>query len=131
MGSGDHKHHHHHLNFYVQVHLPHIHFHHHHHHDQHYHGIKELMGIPKGCLPVLVGHDGEEQKKFIIPVIYINHPLFTQLLKGTELEECELHHDGPINIHCHVEEFRYVEGMIDKETHATSHNNHHTWCYKA
>ncbi|GAV73242.1 Auxin_inducible domain-containing protein [Cephalotus follicularis] len=116
MGSGDrhHHHHHHHLNF-------HLHFHFHHQEK------KELRDIPKGCLAVMVGQ-GENQQRFVIPVIYINHPLFMHLLKVAE-EEYGFEQKGPITIPCHVEEFRYVQGMIDKET-SYHHQTHHVWCFR-
>ncbi|XP_060203964.1 auxin-responsive protein SAUR32-like [Lycium barbarum] len=122
MGTGEkHHHHHHHLNFHF--HVPHISFHHH-------NGKKELKNIPKGCLAVIVGQ-GEEQQRFVIPVNYINHPLFLQLLKEAE-KEYGFDHKGPINIPCHVEEFRHVQGLIAKENphHHHHHHNHH-WCFKA
>ncbi|XWS61398.1 hypothetical protein CRYUN_Cryun07bG0122900 [Craigia yunnanensis] len=112
MGSGD-KHH---VNFHL--HIPHLHGFHHHEKDQ--------KDIPKGCLAVLVGQ-GEEQQRFVIPVIYINHPLFMQLLKEAE-EEYGFDQKGPITIPCHVEEFRNVRGMIDKEQHHPHH--HHIWCFR-
>ncbi|WOH06624.1 hypothetical protein DCAR_0626052 [Daucus carota subsp. sativus] len=125
MGSGDFKNL---LNFHLHIH------HHHHHHNHHNNHKKEMKEIPKGCLAVMVGQ-GEEQQKFIIPVIYINHPLFMQLLKEAE-EEYGFDHHGPINIPCHVEEFRNVQVMIDQENshhhgHAHHHHNHHVWCFKA
>lgn len=127
MGTG----YHHHLNFHL--HLPHIHFHH--------HGRKdEMRNIPKGCLAILVGQEGEEQQKFVIPVIYINHPLFVQLLKEAE-EEYGFDQKGPITLPCHVEEFRTVQGMIDKDRslhqhehhhhHDDHHHHHHVWCFRA
>ncbi|MCD7452257.1 hypothetical protein HAX54_016023 [Datura stramonium] len=88
---------------------------------------EELRDIPRGCVTVLVGQGEEEQQKFVIPVMHVNHPLFTQLLKEAE-EVYGFHHSGPINIPCHVEEFRYVEGMIDKDNAA---HHHHLWCFKA
>ncbi|MCE5165889.1 Auxin-responsive protein saur32 [Datura stramonium] len=124
MGSSGMKHHqHHHLNFHF--HMPHIHFHHHHHGG---HGKRELKDIPKGCLAITVGQ-GEEQQRFVIPVIYINHPLFMQLLKEAE-EEYGFDHNGPINIPCHIQEFLHVQGMIDKETTSNNHT-HNPWCFKA
>lgn len=72
-----------------------------------------MRNIPKGCLAILVGQEGEEQQKFVIPVIYINHPLFMQLLKEAE-EEYGFDQKGPITLPCHVEEFRTVQGMIDQ-----------------
>ncbi|XVF10158.1 hypothetical protein REPUB_Repub07fG0158400 [Reevesia pubescens] len=107
MGSGD-KHHH--MNFHL--------------HSFHHHEKKNLKDIPKGCLAILVGQ-GEEQQRFVIPVIYINHPLFMQLLKEAE-EEYGFDQKGPITIPCHVEEFRNVHGMIDKE----HHHHHHLWCFR-
>ncbi|XP_010267445.1 PREDICTED: auxin-responsive protein SAUR32-like [Nelumbo nucifera] len=114
MGSGD-KHI---LNFHL--HLPHL---HHHNHG----GKKEVRCIPKGCLAIMVGQ-GEEQQRFVVPVIYFNHPLFMQLLKEAE-EEYGFDQKGTITIPCHVEEFRYVQGIIDKEK--SFHSNNHVGCFKA
>ncbi|RYR24136.1 hypothetical protein Ahy_B02g057636 [Arachis hypogaea] len=41
--------------------------------------------IPKGFMAIKVGQ-GEEQQRFVVPVIYFNHPLFMQLLKEAEEE---------------------------------------------
>ncbi|XP_058182330.1 auxin-responsive protein SAUR32-like [Rhododendron vialii] len=95
------------------LHVPHLHHHHH-------HGKKD---IPKGCIAVMVGQ-GEEQQRIIIPVIYINHPLFMKLLKEAE-EEYGFDHEGPINIPCHVEEFRHVQGLIDQDNYLHHHHHHH------
>nr|GMD56639.1 auxin-responsive protein SAUR32-like [Ipomoea batatas] len=85
-------------------------------------------GVPKGSIAVMVGGKGEEQQRFVIPVTHINHPLFLQLL--TEAEEVYgFHHRGPINIPCHVEEFRHVWGLIHQDT-TSHHQNHSTWCFK-
>ncbi|KDP23795.1 hypothetical protein JCGZ_00127 [Jatropha curcas] len=119
MGSGD-------KNNNFHIHFPHLHFHHHHHQ-----GKKEMKNIPKGCLAILVGQ-GEEQRRFVIPVIYINHPLFLELLKEAE-EEYGFDQKGPITIPCHVEEFRNVQGMIDQEKlHQENHHHqhHHVLCFR-
>lgn len=80
---------------------------------------------------MLVGQGEEKQQKFVIPVMHINHPLFSQLLKEAE-QVYGFHHNGPLNIPCHVDQFRYVEGMIDKDVHRSHrHHNHHLWCFKA
>ncbi|XVF53316.1 hypothetical protein PTKIN_Ptkin05aG0089300 [Pterospermum kingtungense] len=115
MGTGD-KHH---VNFHI--HLPHLHIFHH-------HEDKDLKDIPKGCLAIMVGQ-GEEQHRFVIPVIYINHPRFVQLLKDAE-QEYGFDQKGPITIPCHVEEFRNVQGMIDKEHHHHHQHHHHIWCFR-
>lgn len=107
----------------LHLHMPHIHFHHH-------NGGGGRRSIPKGCLAVTVGQ-GAEQQRFVIPVGYVNHPLFTQLLKEAE-EEYGFDQQGPINIPCHVEEFCHVRGLIDKETTSHHHHNHHHFlCFKA
>ncbi|CAI9767743.1 unnamed protein product [Fraxinus pennsylvanica] len=114
MGSGDK----------IHLNMPLIHFHHH-------QGKKD---IPKGYVAITVGQ-GEEQQRFIVPVIYINHPLFTELLNVAE-NEYGFDQKGPINIPCHVEEFRHVQYMIDKEKSHHHHHSHHPHqhqfvCFKA
>ncbi|VFQ66114.1 unnamed protein product [Cuscuta campestris] len=115
-----------------------------HHHRQHYHlghfcqihhhekdgGDDDLKDVPRGCVAVMVGQ-GREQQRFVIPVIYVNHPLFLSLLKEAE-EEYGFSHNGPITIPCHVAEFRQVEGIIHKETTSQHHHhNHlHSGCFK-
>ncbi|XP_019200244.1 PREDICTED: auxin-responsive protein SAUR32-like [Ipomoea nil] len=96
--------------------------------------------IPKGYVAVMVGTGGaggeeqqQQQRRFVIPVTYLNHPLFLRLLKEAE-EEYGFRHDGPLNIPCPVDEFRRVQGMIDKETARRHHHHHrggnHSWCFK-
>ncbi|KAJ4825433.1 Auxin-responsive protein saur32 [Turnera subulata] len=80
------------------LHLPHLH-HHHHHHNK-----KQATDVPKGCLAIKVGQ-GEEQQRFVVPVLYFNHPLFMHLLKEAE-DEYGFDQKGTITIPCHVEEFR-------------------------
>ncbi|XP_051137894.1 auxin-responsive protein SAUR32-like [Andrographis paniculata] len=109
--------------------MPHIHFAPHFHH--HNHGgcsgeRREARGIPKGCLAITVGQ-GLERRRFVIPVSYLNHPLFTQLLKEAE-EEYGFDQKGAINIPCHLEDFIHVRGLIDKE--APPHH-HQLPCFKA
>ncbi|KAL9360128.1 hypothetical protein Peur_048251 [Populus x canadensis] len=98
------------------LHLPNLHHHHH---------KKQARDVPKGCLAIKVGQ-GEEQQRFVVPVIYFNHPLFIQLLKEAE-EEYGFDQKGTITIPCHVEEFMYVQGMIDKEKPI---HHHHVGCFR-
>ncbi|OAY51138.1 auxin-responsive protein SAUR32 [Manihot esculenta] len=121
MGITGDRNHHHLINFHV--HLPHLNFHH------QGSSKKELKDIPKGCLAILVGQ-GEEQQRFVIPVIYINHPLFMELLKEAE-EEYGFDQKGLITIPCHVEEFRNVQGMIDKEKYYDPHHHRDVSCFRA
>ncbi|TKY64127.1 Auxin-responsive protein SAUR32 [Spatholobus suberectus] len=80
-----------------------------------------IKNIPKGFLPIKVGQ-GEEQQKIVMPVMHLNHPLFSQLLKEAE-EEYGFDQQGTIIIPCHVEDFRYVQDLIHKEK--SSQNRHH------
>ncbi|KAG9158034.1 hypothetical protein Leryth_000207 [Lithospermum erythrorhizon] len=126
-----HEKHHNHLNFHI--HIPLIHFHHPHHHHQHHHqhggsGRRVMNHIPKGYVAILVGQGEKQRQRFIIPVMYMNHPLFMQLLKEAE-EEYGFEHSGPINIPCHVEEFRNVQCLIDKEI--SYHHQNISWCFRA
>ncbi|AEE80277.1 putative small auxin-up RNA [Arabidopsis thaliana] len=75
------------------------------------HGIKD---VPKGCLAIKVGSKEEEKQRFVVPVFYFNHPLFMQLLREAE-EEYGFEQKGTITIPCHVEVFRYVQDMINRE----------------
>ncbi|MBA0583982.1 hypothetical protein Gorai_014817 [Gossypium raimondii] len=99
------------------LHLPHL---HHHHHQ----GKKQTRDVPKGYLAIMVGSQGEERQRFVVPVMYFNHPLFMRLLKEAE-EEYGFDQKGTITIPCHVEEFRNIRGLIDKEKSLHHHHHHH------
>ncbi|XP_060218338.1 auxin-responsive protein SAUR32-like [Lycium barbarum] len=102
------------------LHLPHLHIH---------QGKKKTSDVPKGYLAIKVGQEEEEQQRFVVPVSYFNHPLFIQLLKEAE-EVYGFHHKGTITIPCHVEQFRSIQGKIDKHHH--NHHHHiHVPCFRA
>lgn len=92
--------------------------------------------IPKGCLAVKVGQEGEEQQRFVVPVSYFNHPLFLRLLKVAE-DEYGFDQQGPITLPCHVTEFRNIRGLIDRDNsfaaggHGARHHGHLVGCFKA
>lgn len=105
-----------------------FHFHHHDRNRKDSDEDDEFREVPKGCLGILVGR-GEEQRRFVIPVEYLNHPRFAELLKETE-EEFGFRNDGPIVIPCYVQEFRAVQDLIDKESGGSGlHHRHHGWCF--
>ncbi|OWM75517.1 auxin-responsive protein SAUR32-like [Punica granatum] len=107
--------------------------HHHHHHQGHGHEgqrsdvRRRAMAVPKGCLGVMVGQEGEERQRFVIPVMYVNHPLFGSLLKEAE-EEFGFDQKGPISIPCHVEEFRSVQDLIHRDRLHHHHHRFHLPC---
>ncbi|CAN7066623.1 unnamed protein product [Brassica rapa subsp. trilocularis] len=89
-------------------HVPHLHTHHHHNHHH----------VPKGCVAIMVGHEGDEEglHRFVVPLMFLSHPLFLSLLKEAE-EEYGFKHAGLITIPCRVDEFKHVQEIIDEETH--------------
>ncbi|MCL7028747.1 hypothetical protein MKW94_000915 [Papaver nudicaule] len=59
--------------------------------------------VPKGHCAVYVGDT--EKKRFVVPVSYLNHPLFQDLLSRAE-EEFGFHHPmGGLTIPCKVSVF--------------------------
>ncbi|GLJ44456.1 hypothetical protein SUGI_0932720 [Cryptomeria japonica] len=88
-------------------------------------GDQELnKNVPKGCLALSVGQ-GEEQQRCVIPVEYINHPLFQKLLEEAA-EEYGFEHKGRIAIPCNISHFHYVQEVIEREreNHYGSHSHH-------
>ncbi|XP_057462109.1 auxin-responsive protein SAUR32-like [Actinidia eriantha] len=83
----------------------------------------KVRDVPKGCVAIKVGQ-GPQQQRVVVPVMYLNHPLFMLLLEEAE-EEFGFDQKGTITIPCHVEEFRYVQAMIDKE-----HHHHNVGCFR-
>ncbi|OAY82331.1 Indole-3-acetic acid-induced protein ARG7 [Ananas comosus] len=58
--------------------------------------------LPKGHFPICIG---EEQKRFMVPISYLKHPLFQKLLDGAE-EEVELDHQrGVLRVPCGEDAF--------------------------
>ncbi|KAG6475385.1 hypothetical protein ZIOFF_064603 [Zingiber officinale] len=87
-------------------------------------GCAAVPPPPRGWMAVRVGSQGEEQQRFVVPVGYLNHPLFLALLRAAE-EEYGFHHSGAITLPCHVEHFRQVQGIIDRDTSTSADHRHH------
>ncbi|MED6173471.1 hypothetical protein PIB30_059795, partial [Stylosanthes scabra] len=60
-------------------------------------GASKSLEVPKGYLAVYVG---ENQKRFVIPVSYLNHPSFQDLLSQAEEEFGYDHPMGGLSIPC-------------------------------
>ncbi|MFS8026894.1 putative small auxin-up RNA [Helianthus anomalus] len=67
--------------------------------------------VPKGKMAVYVGQKDGDFKRVLVPVIYINHPLFGQLLRDAE-EEYGHDHPGGITIPCRFSDFESVKSRI-------------------
>ena len=67
--------------------------------------------VPKGHLAVYVGQKDGDFHRVLVPVIYFNHPLFSELLREAE-EEYGFQHQGGITIPCRFSEFERVQTRI-------------------
>ncbi|CAN4125859.1 unnamed protein product [Withania somnifera] len=74
---------------------------------------QEAVTVPKGHLAVYVGQKDGDYKRVLIPVIYMNHPLFSELLREAE-EEYGFNHPGGITIPCRISEFERVQTRIQQ-----------------
>ncbi|WOL10091.1 hypothetical protein Cni_G18845 [Canna indica] len=68
---------------------------------------EEYWRPPKGHLAVYVGVGQQAAKRYVVPVVHFNHPLFRELLREAE-EEFGFCHPGCITIPCHSAEFERV-----------------------
>ena len=89
-------------------------------HGKHHHQQQQQMApaavAPKGCVTVRVGADGEEQRRFAVPLGHLKHPLFGALLEEAE-REYGFRHQGAIAIPCRVDRFVQVEHLIGQDLH--------------
>lgn len=67
--------------------------------------------VPKGKMAVYVGQNDGGFERVLLPVFYVNHPLFGQLLSKAE-EEYGHDHPGGITIPCRISEFENVKSRI-------------------
>ncbi|CAK8576677.1 unnamed protein product [Lathyrus sativus] len=65
-------------------------------------GSTKGIEVPKGYLAVYVG---DKMKRFVIPVSYLNQPLFQELLNKVEEEFRYDHPMGGLTIPCSEDEF--------------------------
>lgn len=95
----------------LHLHLPNIQLHS---HTRKEGGHKTQRDVPRGCVAVYVGKEGEEQQRFVIPVEHINHTLFEKLLKEAE-NEYGFEQKGTITIPCSVLDFQRVQELIERD----------------
>ncbi|OAY62435.1 auxin-responsive protein SAUR36 [Manihot esculenta] len=69
------------------------------------------LTVPKGHLAIYVGQKDGDFHRVLVPVIYINHPLFGELLRGAE-DEYGFNQQGGITIPCRYSDFERVQTRI-------------------
>ncbi|XP_050233054.1 auxin-responsive protein SAUR23-like [Mercurialis annua] len=69
--------------------------------------------VPKGCLTVYIGET--EQKRFIVPVSYLNEPAFQDLLRKAEEQFGFDHPMGGLTIPCREETFINVTSRLSRQ----------------
>ncbi|XP_047330118.1 auxin-induced protein X15-like [Impatiens glandulifera] len=67
---------------------------------------RSLSIVPKGHVAVYVGES--ERKRYVVPVSYLNHPLFQDLLSKAEEEFGFDHPMGGLTIPCREEYFIHM-----------------------
>ncbi|EYU35269.1 hypothetical protein ABFS82_06G129000 [Erythranthe guttata] len=73
---------------------------------------KRSTEVPKGHLAVYVWES--EKKRFVIPLSYLNDPLFQELLCQTEEEFRFRHSMGGLTIPCSEDLFIYLTSHLSK-----------------
>ncbi|KAF7834111.1 auxin-induced protein 6B-like [Senna tora] len=73
---------------------------------------EKKMKVKKGWLAVQVGladdgADSDSSQKFLIPISYLYHPLFTRLLERAH-DVYGYHTDGPLKLPCSVDDFLHL-----------------------
>ena len=68
------------------------------------------LEVPKGHLAVYVG---DQMKRFVIPISYLNQPSFQDLLSQAEEEFGYLHPTGGLTIPCREDVFLNVTSRLN------------------
>ncbi|KAL5713501.1 hypothetical protein ACHQM5_015570 [Ranunculus cassubicifolius] len=71
---------------------------------------KETVVVPKGHIAIYVGE--RQSKRFVVPISYLNHPLFQDLLNQAEEEFGFSHPKGGLTIPCDEDVFVHVTGRL-------------------
>lgn len=76
---------------------------------------EKKMRVKRGCVAVKVGLEEEDGgfQRFVIPISYLYHPLFRQLLEMAK-EIYGYHSTGPLKLPCSVDHFLHLRWKIEK-----------------
>ncbi|BAT91027.1 hypothetical protein VIGAN_06232800 [Vigna angularis var. angularis] len=74
------------------------------------HISSKAVDVPKGYFAVYVG---EKMKRFVIPLSYLNQPLFRELLSQAEEEFGYNHPMGGLTIPCSEDSFQHITSCLN------------------
>jgi SAUR family protein len=74
------------------------------------HAVSKSAEVPKGYVVVYVG---EKQKRFVVPISYLNQPLFQDLLNQAEEEFGYDHPTGGLSIPCNEVVFECITSRLN------------------
>ncbi|CAL9021623.1 unnamed protein product [Prunus brigantina] len=78
--------------------------------DLNHSASSKTLEIPKGHFAVYVGKN--QKKRFVIPVSYLNEPLFLDLLNQAEEEFGYVHPMGGVTIPCSEDSFVHLTSCL-------------------
>uniref|UniRef100_A0A3Q7EVL7 Uncharacterized protein n=1 Tax=Solanum lycopersicum TaxID=4081 RepID=A0A3Q7EVL7_SOLLC len=73
---------------------------------------KQISDVPKGHFAVYVG-ETEKKKRYVVPIAYLNHSLFQELLQISEEEFGFQHSMGGLTIPCNEDAFFHVTSRLN------------------
>ncbi|KAK7400970.1 hypothetical protein VNO78_12279 [Psophocarpus tetragonolobus] len=76
------------------------------------HASSKAVEVPKGYLAV---YAGEKMKRFVIPISYLSHPSFQQLLSQAEEEFGYDHPMGGLTIPCSQDVFQNITSHLSRQ----------------
>uniref|UniRef100_A0ACD5Z5U9 Uncharacterized protein n=1 Tax=Avena sativa TaxID=4498 RepID=A0ACD5Z5U9_AVESA len=82
--------------------------------------------VKKGWLAVRVGDQQQQQQggRFVIPIVYLYHPLFRQLLEAAR-DTYGYDSAGPLRLPCSVDEFLRFRALVERDTSAARSSSSH------
>jgi SAUR family protein len=86
-------------------------------------GEEKRGKVKKGWLAVRVD---EDQRRFVIPIAYLYHPLFRRLLEAAR-DAYGNESAGPLRLPCSVDEFIRLRALVERDTssaHSSSSSSH-------
>ncbi|GLJ31385.1 hypothetical protein SUGI_0629780 [Cryptomeria japonica] len=76
--------------------------------------------VPQGCVAIQVG---QEQQRYVIPILYLSHPFITKLLMEAE-NEFGYEQRGTLTLPCELDDLEQLKWLIDREETPNFHRKH-------